>query len=206
MTNYQRRKFLVILVSPTAGGKSTIAKALLREKDRFAYSISYTTRLPRGEEINGKDYHFVSWNSFKELIASDKLLEYAEVHEQWYGTSRKTVEKLLDEGLHVVLDLDYQGAYQIREKGIDNITIFLLPPSERIWKKRLLQRGTDSAEMIEIRLKTAEKEFRQIRNFDYLVINDSLDETIAVVRNIISAEEYKVSRYKNFIKDFREDK
>ncbi len=198
MPFYQKKKFLVILISPSAGGKSTVARELLKDRTKFSYSISYTTRSPRGNEQNGIDYHFIDETEFKKRIEKGFFLEYARVHNNWwYGTSLISIKELLEQNHHVVLDIDVQGALQIKSSELDFVSIFLLPPDRNVLIQRLRDRGTDSEEIIQTRLKTAIKEIDLITSFDYLVINDDLDNTIEQVLRIIVSEENKTKRYKN---------
>jgi len=207
MAEFQRNKILIILISPSAGGKSTVARELLKDTSRFSYSISYTTRKPRGQEITGRDYHFISEEEFLEKQENGFFLESALVHNHWlYGTSLEGIRELLDLNHHVVLDLDVQGALQIKTSDLDYVSIFLIPPCKEVLIRRLMNRGTDSEEVIRTRLHTADKEIDLISEFDYLVINDDLQETIEQVMDIINAEENRTIRYKNIKKTFLEDK
>jgi len=199
---YKKRKFLIILISPSAGGKSTIASILLKDKNRFAYSISYTTRPPRGIEKNGIDYNFVSISEFDKLNQDGLLLEHARVHGHWYGTNRKMIQDIIDSGKHVVLDIDVQGALQIIKSGIDAVTIFIIPPTLEVLKERLRKRNTESDEMIQTRLINAKKELEMIEKFQYLVINDHLQTAMNEILSIIEAEENKISRYEDIKNKF----
>jgi guanylate kinase len=204
MAIYKNTNFLVILISPSGGGKSSIANRVLEISENVDYSVSYTTRPPRGNEIDGKDYNFVSESEFEELLKQDQLLEHAQVHGYQYGTSRKYIENILSQGHHAILDIDVQGALQIIEKKIDAVTIFILPPSVKILADRLNRRKTDSPEAIEIRLKNARNEldYLDLDKFHYLVTNDNFDDAVQEVKLIISAEEKKISRIKNIKNTF----
>jgi len=204
MAVYKNSNFLIILISPSGGGKSSIANRVLEISENIDYSVSYTTRPPRWNEIDGRNYNFVSKAEFEELLKQNQLLEHAQVHGYQYGTSRKYIENILSQDHHAILDIDVQGALQIIEKGIDAVTIFILPPSVKILKDRLNKRKTDSQEVIEIRLKNAREEldYLELDKFQYLVINDNFDEAVKEVKLIISAEEKKISRIKNIKNTF----
>ena len=202
MSLFQSNNFLIILISPSAGGKSVIAKQVLKKCGNIEYSISITTRKPRGNEINGKAYFFISEEEFQKRISDEDFLEYALVHGKLYGTSKSVIEKILSSQKHAILDIDVQGAKQIIASGVDAVTIFILPPSALILKERLLKRGTDSKEKIEERLQDGIKEIDEVNNFDYLVINDDLSDTVDEVINIIKIEEKRICRYKNIKQTF----
>ena len=193
------------MISPSGGGKSTIGDNILENSNEIEYSVSYTTRKPRFGEKDGIDYFFVSESEFLELRDNNEFLESAKVHGNWYGTSRTFIEQRVDSGKHILLDLDIQGANQIVDKGIDAVTIFIIPPTEEILKDRLAKRGSDSAETIKERLKNAEEEIARLNEFQYLVINEELSKSILEIKNIISAEENKVFRYKNINETFYGD-
>jgi len=192
---FKKKKFLIILIAPSGGGKSTIGKMIILNRDDIEYSISYTTRKPRGNEKDKIDYCFISESEFKNKIDANDFLEYAFVHGNFYGTSRNLVEEKLNAGRHVLLDIDIKGAKQILENGIEAITIFILPPSKKVLKQRLIKRGTDSEEIIEERLRNAVQEINQVRKFQYLVINDDLQTAYNDVLNIIKAEENRAKRF-----------
>ncbi len=202
MDNYKRKNFLIILIAPSGGGKSTIAKAILDRHPDIEYSISYTTRKPRGDEKNGINYFFVSEAEFKQKADEGDFLEYAFVHGHWYGTSRTQIEERIKKGKHIILDIDINGAMKIVGSGIDAVTIFILPPSIDVLKERLIKRGTDSKETINLRLKNAYNEIKEIHNFQYLVINDKLEEAVSKVEGIIKSEENKVKRFDNILETF----
>ncbi len=199
---YQKKNFLIALISPSGGGKTAILKEILKRNDYISYSISYTTRPPRHNEVNGKDYHFITQAEFDEMNSQNGFLENAQVHGYWYGTSRKYVENELEKGHHIIMDIDVWGALQIIDKIIDVITIFILPPTEKELIKRLKTRNTDAPHVIERRLQTAEKEMQQIHHFDYLVINDDFELAVRDVLKIIAAEELKIERYRNIHEEY----
>ena len=200
MISLEKNKFLIILIAPSGGGKTTIRQAVLAREDDVEYSVSFTTRKAREGEVDGVDYCFISLEEFSERIEQGDFLEHANVHGNLYGTSHSFIKNKMNAGKHVLLDIDVQGAKQILAKGVNAVTIFILPPSESILKKRLNRRGTDTKEVIEHRLKNAASEIDQIRHFDYLVINDKVEDAIKDVICIIRSEEKKIERLEN-IKD-----
>ena len=200
MSSKNKRKFLIILISPSGGGKTAIFNKILAEDTEIKYSVSFTTRKARSNEINGNDYNFISEKKFLEMKNSGDFLESAKVHGFWYGTSKSYIISVLKEN-HIIMDIDVQGAKQIINSDVDHITVFILPPSREVWLQRLKGRGTDSDEAIQIRLETAEKEIQKIRDFQYLVINDDIDKAVNDIKTIIKAEENRIERYIN-IEDY----
>ena len=200
MSSKNKRKFLIILISPSGGGKTAIFNKILAEDTEIKYSVSFTTRKARSNEINGNDYNFISEKKFLEMKNSGDFLESAKVHGFWYGTSKSYIISVLKEN-HIIMDIDVQGAKQIINSDVDHITVFILPPSREVWLQRLKGRGTDSDEAIQIRLETAEKEIQKIRDFQYLVINDDIDNAVNDIKTIIKAEENRIERYIN-IEDY----
>ncbi|MDH4317027.1 MAG: guanylate kinase [Desulfobulbaceae bacterium] len=184
-----------IISSPSGGGKTTILKKVFSELPGLVFSVSHTTRPPRTGEMNGRDYHFVDVEEFTVIRDQNPsgFLEWAKVHDNFYGTSRKEVEKLLGEGVDVVLDIDIQGARQIKE-AIEAVSIFIAPPSLAELERRLRGRGTESEEVIALRLANAQREMAAAREYDYLVVNDSLSEAVETVRSIIIGERAKRRR------------
>ncbi|MAU95832.1 MAG: guanylate kinase [Fulvimarina sp.] len=190
-----RRGIMLVLSSPSGAGKSTIARNLLEFDPSFSLSVSVTTRARRTSEIDGIHYRFVDRDEFERLRAGDGLLEWAEVHGNFYGTPRAPAEKAMREGRDMLFDIDYQGALQLQEKaGEDVVSIFILPPSMEELKTRLLRRAEDSAETIAIRLKNSKVEIGRWRDYDYVVVNDDLDRAFQAVRAIIAAERLKRDR------------
>ncbi len=171
--------------------------------ENIDYSVSYTTRAPRGTEQNGIHYHFVDEGEFECRVASGDFLEYAKVFGKcWYGTSISYIKSRLAKSRHVIMDIDVQGASQIAATDIPYVKIFIIPPSMEVLKDRLIKRATDNEEEIARRLKTAEQELKYIPDYEYLVINDDLDTAVADVMAIIRAEENRSYRYKNPIQGF----
>ncbi|HNW24332.1 MAG TPA: guanylate kinase [Candidatus Cloacimonas sp.] len=194
--------FLIILSAPSGGGKSTILTEILKVADNIDYSVSYTTRSPRGTEQNGIHYHFVNEEEFQQRIAEGDFLEYAKVFGNWYGTSKSFIKKCLSVKRHVIMDIDVQGASFISATDIPYVKIFILPPSMEVLKQRLILRATDSEEEIAKRLQIAQEEVAYIPQYQYLVINDNLEIAVQDILAIIRAEENRVCRYKHPAEDF----
>lgn len=179
---------MIVLSGPSGSGKGTVRQALSRYIDNLYYSVSATTRAPRSGEIDGTDYYFVSREEFEEMIRADKLLEWANVYNYYYGTPREPVEQAMKKGLDVILEIDVQGALQVKKKFPKAILIFLLPPTPEELGARLHARKTDSPEEIELRLQWAKKEIKLIDKYDYLVINDKVEVAAGKINAIIEAE------------------
>jgi guanylate kinase len=190
-----RRGLMLVLSSPSGAGKSTIARNLLESDHGFELSVSVTTRPRRGSEIEGVHYHFVNKREFDFMRDSDELLEWAEVHGNFYATPRKPAEKAMAEGRDMLFDIDWQGAVQLKEKMRgDIVSIFILPPSMAELKTRLQRRAEDAAESIARRLNNAKLEIEHWREYDYVVINDDLDRAFSEVRAIVTAERLRRDR------------
>lgn len=187
-----QRGNLIILSGPSGVGKGTVLSALMKDYDDIHYSVSATTRKPRVGEKNGDDYYFMSEDKFESLVEKDEFLEWAEVHNNYYGTPKKYVEENLDQGEDVILEIDIQGAQQIKDKYPDGVFIFLLPPSLEELKARIHHRGTETEEAIKTRMKNAEKEMNKVENYDYAVINEQIEEAINKLKAIIIAERCKI--------------
>lgn len=179
---------LVVISGPSGAGKDTICRAVLAAMPGLHLSISATTRTPRRGEQNGVDYYFLNQAQFKELIAEDQLLEWAEVYGNYYGTLRAPVDEALHRGQDVVLEIDVQGALEVKRNYPDSVLIFLMPPSRGELEKRLLLRGTETPEAIKQRLDWLEKEIVQVIKYDYLVINNQVTDAAQKVVAIITAE------------------
>jgi guanylate kinase len=176
---------LIIVSGPSGAGKSILASRVLRLVPHLKFSVSYTTRAPRGSEQNGVEYFFVSREEFQALISGNKLLEWAEVHGNCYGTSHEFVDGLLRQEKDVLLDIDVQGASIVRRERPDAIAVFILPPSYRVLRERLMRRSLDAGFVIEKRLKIAGKEIRNYKNYDYLIINEELNSSTLELQSII---------------------
>lgn len=189
---------LVVVSGPSGSGKTTIVREVLSKNKKMTFSVSYTTRERRGKEVNKKDYFFIDEEKFKNMIKEKKFLEYAKVHNHFYGTARELVLNNLKNNKDVVLDIDVRGALQVKYAArllkIKSVFIFVVPPSERHLKKRLTSRNTDVCEEVIKRLKNAREEMRYVINYDYLVVNDNLSDAVEKVSNIIKVEKYKIQK------------
>ena len=180
---------IVVISSPSGGGKTSICRKLLspsRKRRGWKFSISYTTREKRIGERNGREYHFVSEDEFKKLAAKDYFAEHFKVHLYRYGTPRKPLEKVIRDGGVVILDVDVQGAFRIKKAYPEAITIFVLPPSISVLKKRLIRRGTETVQQRRIRFENARKEMKLFSRFEYCVINQDLNTAVKEVLSIIN--------------------
>ncbi|MGC8611664.1 MAG: guanylate kinase [Athalassotoga sp.] len=184
---------------PSGAGKTTIVKMALPEIEGIEFSVSYTTRPKRENEVEGVDYFFVDEKTFRELIKKGEFLEWAEVHGHLYGTSKKFVEERLEKGKNLLLDVDVKGALNIKKIYKDGIFIFVAPPSFKELKERLLKRHTESKDDFEKRIEDAKFELSQISKFDYLIVNREINTAVKELVSIIIAEQLKVSRLSEFI-------
>lgn len=190
-----RRGLMLVISSPSGAGKSTIARNLLESDPQLELSVSVTTRARRGSEIEGVHYHFVTQRQFENLRDGEALVEWAEVHGNFYGTPREPAEKALSEGRDMLFDIDWQGADQLNQRmRADVVSIFILPPSMAELKARLMRRAEDSEATIATRLRNARTEIEQWRKYDYVVVNDDLDRAFAAVRAIVQAERLRRDR------------
>ncbi len=180
---------LFVLSGPSGVGKGTVLKELLRQKKDIVFSVSATTRAPRPGEIHGRDYFFLKPEEFKKGIEENRYLEWAKVHNHLYGTPRDFVEKTIQSGNHIILDIDVQGAKQIKEKCPSGVFIFLAPPSLEELARRLDKRGTDSCGEKKTRLQNALREIEEKKGFNYVVVNDRLQKAVDQIRKIICQEE-----------------
>ena len=190
-----QRGLLIVLSGPSGVGKGTVRKALFEMPDQvFAYSVSMTTRPPRPGEVDGVDYYFVSREEFDRQIEAGNLLEYAEFVGNYYGTPKDKVEELLNQGKEVILEIDVNGATQVREKCKDAAFIFLVPPTRKSLYDRLKSRGTESEEKIKARINKADREFKLAHQYDYIVVNDEIHNAADRIMAIIRAEHAKTFR------------
>jgi len=191
----ERRGLMFVLSSPSGAGKSTICRNLLRDEPELEMSVSVTTRKRRGNEVDGKDYRFITEREFTGLRSADGLLESAEVHGNFYGTPRDPVEKTMAEGRDMLFDIDWQGALQLFKKArTDVVSIFILPPSMAELRSRLERRAEDAPEVITRRLENSRVEIEHWREYDFVVINDDLDKAFLEVRSILTAERLRRDR------------
>lgn len=192
---------LYIITSPSGGGKGTLIKRVLPTIDNLSYSISYTTRNIREGEVNSVQYYFVTKENFSELIEKGEFLEFAEVHNNFYGTSKSQVAKETNNGNDIILEIDVQGAEVVKNKLPKSVGIFILPPSFEVLSKRLIERNTESQENLSIRLTNAKKEVKRYSEFDYVVVNDELEKAVEDLRSIIIAERLKRDRQIDHLQD-----
>ncbi|ARU62376.1 guanylate kinase [Tumebacillus avium] len=189
-----QKGLLIVLSGPSGAGKGTVCKALLPSMNTTHYSVSCTTRQPREGEMEGINYFFKSVDQFQEMVKHDELLEWAEVYGNYYGTPRKYVEDTLNAGENVLLEIDIQGALQVKQKFPNGVFIFLIPPSLDELKSRIIGRGSETEESFNRRFGAATDEMKYISEYDYVVVNDEVDNACTKVRSIITAELCSVSR------------
>jgi len=176
---------LYVVAAPSGAGKTSLVKALMEREPRIQFSVSYTTRKPRPNEIPGRDYHFVSAERFQEMIANDEFLEHARVFDNCYGTGVRTVQEALRNGEELLLEIDWQGARQVRARIPEACSIFILPPSRHALELRLKGRSTDSDEVIQRRLRDAAEDLGHWTEFDYVVINDRFEQAVEDLQAIV---------------------
>lgn len=194
----------MVVVSGFSGvGKGTIMKRLTEKYDNYALSISATTRFPRTGEVNGKDYFFHTKEEFKQMIVRDDLVEYACYCDNYYGTPRKYVEEQMDQGKDVILEIEIQGALKIKAKYPNALLLFVMPPSAAALKERLTGRGTETPEVIDARLKRASAEADGIESYDYMLVNDQLEECVDEMHHLIASQHWTVGRNLEFIDKVR---
>ena len=182
---------LYVVAAPSGAGKSSLVKALMELDARVEHSVSHTTRSPRGQEFHGREYFFVSEAEFDAMVQANAFLEWAHVHGNRYGTSKATIEERIAKGLDVILEIDFQGAIQITKIFSNAVLIFILPPSWDELRSRLLRRGEDSPEVVEIRLQNAAEEMAQAHEFDFVIINQLFDKALFDLKAIVHAQRLK---------------
>ena len=185
---------IFVLSAPSGAGKSTIADALMKRVEGMAYSVSHTSRPPRGRERNGVDYHFVNRHTFKEMIEKKAFLEWAEVHDHFYGTAFDTVESGMTSGVDILMDVDVQGGRNIKKRFSHAVLIFILPPSLKILEIRLKGRGTDDRKVIQKRMAQASEEIKNCSWYDYIIINDDLEKAFLEAQSIILSSRCRSER------------
>ena len=185
---------LIVVSAPSGAGKTSLCREILKYIPDIKHSISYTTRAPRSSERDGIDYHFVTEDIFKKMIEEDAFIEWAIVHGNYYGTCKQELETLLEEGNDIILDIDSQGAMQIRQKFNNGVFIYILPPSFEDLRERLTVRKSDSPEEIEKRLRKAREEIKNYTMYDYLIINDEFDKALERLKAIIIASRIRIDR------------
>ena len=189
---------LIVLSGPSGVGKSTVIAELMAQRTLY-FSVSYTTRQPRVGEQDGVNYNFVSRQEFERMIADNELLEYAEYVDNYYGTSLKVIREKLDSGVDVLLDIEVKGAAKVRQSCPEAIFIFMIPPSFEDLSRRLHARNTDKEDVITGRLEKARLEYKEIPNYDYLVINDKVSNAVGEIESILTAAECRVANRKNIV-------
>lgn len=192
---------LIIITSPSGGGKGTLISELMKRGVGIGYSVSYTTRPMRQGEADGTDYSFISVEEFEKRIADGEFLEYAKVHDNYYGTSKARVQRLIAEGVDVILEIDVQGAADVLKTLPDAVSIFILPPSFEALAQRLRARNTEKPEQLRLRLRNSFDEVRRFDEFEYVVINDNIADAVRRLESIIVGERQRRTRQTEAIKD-----
>ena len=190
---------LYIISAPSGAGKTSLVKQIVNDVNQLLVSVSHTTRNRREGEGNGKDYFFSTVDTFKEMISEGAFLEHAQVFDNFYGTAKKSVEETLNKGIDVILEIDWQGAQQVRKMMPDSLSIFILPPSIEILQQRLEGRGQDSEEIIQRRMRDAVEEMSHYNEFDYLVVNDDFQQASDEIKSIVLSHRLKKSRQLNVL-------
>lgn len=201
----KNRGVLIVISGPSGAGKGTICKALLEKHKEISLSVSATTRSPRCGEVDGVNYHFLKKEDFLARVEEDDFLEYAEVYGNYYGTPKSNVEKILESGTDVILEIDIQGALKVKEKSQEGVFIFILPPSMEELKQRIINRGSETPESLMTRFKSAYKEINYVSKYNYAVVNDTVDKAVEKIEAILLAEKCRVDRLKETILDSKED-
>jgi guanylate kinase len=191
---------LYVVSSPSGGGKGTLIRRMLEVVPDLRYSVSYTTRAPRNGEVDGREYFFVNREQFERMVEAGNFLEWANVHGNLYGTAKNQVANEINAGHDIVLEVDVQGAASVKNLGLDSVSIFILPPSLETLRQRLITRGADSPEELEVRLRNAPEELRQYVTFDYIIFNDEIDRASTQLASIIFGERARLSRQESLVR------
>lgn len=195
---------LIVISGPSGAGKGTLCKKLLQRNSELCLSVSATTREPRAGEVDGVNYFFTSKDKFEEMINNNEFLEWAKVYDNYYGTPKKYVEDMLNQGKDVILEIDIQGALKVKESCSEGVFIFILPPTMEELKNRIKKRGSETEESLVKRFTAAYKEINYVSKYNYVVINDVLEEGVKKLESIIIAEKCRVDRYKDRILNTKE--
>jgi guanylate kinase len=199
-TDEMGRGILFVVSSPSGGGKGTLVQRVRKTVQNLSYSVSYTTRTPRQGEVDGREYCFVPEAQFDEMIAANAFLEWAHVHGKRYGTGKAQIAREIAQGKDIILEVDVQGAESVRRLIADAVSIFILPPSFEILRRRLVARGTDTSAELELRLRNAPAELKHYASFEYIIINDEAERAAAQLASIIYAERARLSRQEPYVK------
>ena len=201
----KQQGILAVVSGFSGAGKGTIMKALLEKYDNYALSISATTRKPREGEEHGREYFFLTVDQFEEMIANDQLIEHARYVSNYYGTPRSYVEEKMAEGKDVILEIEIQGALKVKEKFPETLLVFVVPPSAEELKKRLVGRGTETAEVIADRMNRAVEEAEEMESYDYILINEPVDKAVEELHNLIQSQHMKASHNKELVLKMKEE-
>lgn len=201
----KQQGILAVVSGFSGAGKGTIMKALLEKYDNYALSISATTRKPREGEEHGREYFFLTVDQFEEMIANDQLIEHARYVSNYYGTPRSYVEEKMAEGKDVILEIEIQGALKVKEKFPETLLVFVVPPSAEELKKRLVGRGTETAEVIADRMNRAVEEAEEMESYDYILINETVDKAVEELHNLIQSQHMKASHNKELVLKMKEE-
>lgn len=202
MTMWKHRGSLFVVSAPSGAGKTTLCQRLAYELDNIRHSVSYTTRKPRKGEVNDRDYTFTDRDTFMRMVEADDFIEWAEVHGNLYGTSKNRIEDMLVLGMDVMLDIDTQGAAQMR-KLREAVYIFIMPPSMEVLRQRIDTRMCNSPDDIDMRLRRATDEIREYKNYDYVIVNDRFEDALAGLKAIVTAERLRTARINpQWVKNF----
>ena len=180
-----------MVAAPSGAGKSSLVNALMEVDSRLAHSVSHTTRPPRGQEVHGREYYFVSHAQFDQMVQQGAFLEWAHVHGNRYGTSKQAIEERISQGGDIILEIDYQGAIQVKQLFHNAILVFILPPSWEELRSRLERRGEDADDVIEMRLQNAAREMGQVQEFDFVIINERFELALFDLKSIVHAQRLK---------------
>ena len=186
----------MVISAPSGTGKSTITRKLIASEENLKFSVSYTTRDKREGEVDGRDYYFVEQDQFTEMIEDGAFIEWADVFDRLYGTGKQKTSEILDKGQDILLDIDVQGGQQVRESGVEAVSVFIFPPDFPTLVSRLSHRGSESEEKVRRRLSLARSEGLDVKYYDYVIVNDDLETAVEQLRSILTAERLRVGRRK----------